>query len=768
MAPGIVYENVAEGADLETGALFEGRKFYVVQRVPNRAALLDAIKANGGFIVQLEKQADWMIADHFRRDCPPGSISYDFVQKSIAKGEVLDPDNFPAGPQLGTARDPGSLVRPAKSTRAHFTADEDRILYKWAKDAQVSGVRVGGNEIYKQFETQHPQHPWQSWRDRYLKKLQHMPASAFTTPENAPPSPPADHSRVVEPPVGRGAGLVKNKDKARAAASEKQTASVGASTSKRPTTKVEKIAGREQFTVDQLKATFTKEDWEDLYAFVEDIDSHSKEDESYDAAWADFAASKDNQTPEQWRQYYEKVVRPQWLSDPVSKRQQIREKVEARHQDTSSSPVKSQSWSQVQDDDVKSQTIASPAPSPKRTVSNILPSDSRLASESTAQQETPKYIRDGYERALKRIRGEADNVPEADVSSRPVKTRRKMSFSPTLIDPEEPMGLVGTHEQPLEVSSVGSQSEFSEQDESDEQSQSQSRAQADGEETEDEEEEEVASDTSYDDYVKSIGPLPPPAYATDDDNDDDDESTTSSTDFVRIAPIPRPPRIPEDDDDEEDNDNEEDEDESLPSNDPTPRAPRHTAFDTQAILTTSSHHLTALPLPPTSSSPPHHPDSDVSTTQSLQEFSSYLRAADDLSTPLHPRPSSPTPSTASHSSSSTAASTPSNAPDPDPPLTARALDAFYSTQSRAGFTPAFTTAALKRTRCRPRLAQAVLAAWREGAALPVRRGVWSAEEDEVVVRGDGAALVALRERHTMDGWGGITERVRFLEAWGGQ
>jgi hypothetical protein len=157
MAASIVYDNAAEGVKLEAGQLFKGYRFWVAQRVPQRTTLLNLIKANGGAEVKLEKHADWMIADHFRRkDCPPGSISYEFVHKSIANGELLDPDDFPAGPTIGTARDPGSIVRPAKGVRAAYTPDEDRILYKWVKDAEASGLRVRGNELYKQLEQKVP------------------------------------------------------------------------------------------------------------------------------------------------------------------------------------------------------------------------------------------------------------------------------------------------------------------------------------------------------------------------------------------------------------------------------------------------------------------------------------------------------------------------------------------------------------------------------------------------------------------------------------
>ena len=154
MASGIIYEDVTEGAELEAGGLFEGKQFWIAQRVPGRKELENVVIANGGTIVKLEKQADYMIADHFRRDCPPGSISYTFVRESVARGELQDPDDHPAGPKVGTAREVGSSSRPAKNTRTPYTPEEDRILYRWAKAAERSGLAISGNELYKQLEAQ--------------------------------------------------------------------------------------------------------------------------------------------------------------------------------------------------------------------------------------------------------------------------------------------------------------------------------------------------------------------------------------------------------------------------------------------------------------------------------------------------------------------------------------------------------------------------------------------------------------------------------------
>ncbi|KAJ4983964.1 transcription factor [Stagonosporopsis vannaccii] len=760
MASAVVYENVTKGADLVAGKLFAGKKFWVAQRVPHRATLLHVIEANGGSVVKLEKLADWMIADHFRKDCPPGTISYDFIHKSIAKGEVLDPNDFPAGPRIGTARDPGSMTRPSKGTRASFTPEDDRILYKWAKDAQSRGAPVSGNEIYKKLEEKHPQHPWQSWRDRYVKKLQFMPPFTFNISDNAPPSPPSDHSaRVAEPPVVKKTVLVKNKDKARAASTEDQLARVRIPTSKEQTTSNTSLIANEpadrgeEYTVEQLAATFTTEDWESLYAFVEEVDSCSRDEDSYERAWTGWAEDRENQTAQQWRQYYEKVVRPQWLRDPVSKREQIKKRVVER---LAASPAKSQSWSQTQDSSVVT-SLAAPSAliDPlQRTVLNMPSSDSGPASESTAQQETPRYIRDGYESALKRVRGGPDDDPETNETPRPAKIRRGLSQSPTQAETEGAVNVVGTQEQPLEIGSSAVNS---------------SSGSSQGQVTRAVNDEEEADSIASDDDVELFTPFFRPTAVED---DEELESVASSTDLVHIAPLPRPPQIPEneeeeeDDEDDEDDEDNEDDDEALPSNSPTPRATRFAAFDTQAILSPSQTQprIPRLPRPNLSSSPPHHPESDASTTQSLQEFSSYLQggAQQHHQQPV-PRPASPSPSTTSTASSAAASS--SSSEDPDAPLSASEMDDFFSAQQRAGFSNAFITAALKRTRCRPGLATAVLEAWRKGDPLPERRGVWSVQEDEAVRAGDGAALAALTTRHTLDGWGGVTERVRFLHAW---
>lgn len=150
-APTIVYDDVAEGGHLK-GELFAGKKFWIAIRIPSRNRYRGLIESNGGQVVLLEKQADYLIADHFRKDCPPGSISYEFIEKSIQNGTIANPDDHLAGPPVGATREVGSISRPTKGSRAAYTAEEDRILYKWVRDHEKQGGSVSGNELYKQLE----------------------------------------------------------------------------------------------------------------------------------------------------------------------------------------------------------------------------------------------------------------------------------------------------------------------------------------------------------------------------------------------------------------------------------------------------------------------------------------------------------------------------------------------------------------------------------------------------------------------------------------
>jgi Rap1 Myb domain len=114
-------------------------------------SLLTYSKANGGEVVPLEKQADILIADHARKDIPPGSISWKFIERSVANGKLENIDDHRAGPPAGTIREVGS-AQPPKKGRTPFTAEDDRILMEWCIRAERKGLSLKGNELYKQLE----------------------------------------------------------------------------------------------------------------------------------------------------------------------------------------------------------------------------------------------------------------------------------------------------------------------------------------------------------------------------------------------------------------------------------------------------------------------------------------------------------------------------------------------------------------------------------------------------------------------------------------
>jgi hypothetical protein len=733
MAGPTVYKHVAEEFDFSSGAgIFAGKKFWVAQRVPSRSRLLDDIKANGGEIVQLEKMADYRIADHFRpTTCAPGTISYTFVEKSIKDGELQDPANHRAGPSLGEAREPGSVYRPTKSGRAAYTAEEDRILYKWVRDAQEAGAQIGGNEIYMQLEAevcinkepflglvanepQYPRHTWQSWRDRYHKQLKNRPPSAFNIPDNAPPSPPSDQSNERMPPAP--ASLMTTKQ---------QTPKTEQTSNTKNLSRKGKSKSKSDYSVQELEGIFTVDDWLELYAFADLIDD-SKGTDEYDTTWAQWAEFKGEQTGEQWQQYYEKVVYPQWLVDPVSKREKIKRQVERKHDEARAS---------------ESQPVTKDPLDSLKNSANIA-SEIKAPSSSTAHPEPSNFYEDQMERFTKRLR--ENDFAEQEEETRlapPTKRRKSESATPTREDSVGSDKEAGTQHQPVEIPSAESSQSTSHSEDAEALMQEQIRSEA--------------LDSGDDDATM---------VNLEEDPEEKEVESIESDDFPdtdQLHPPPPTDNVVSDD---------------LPSNTPTPRAARQKVsyFDTQAILSPTQDSLSrphdhAYGTKPhqrqRSSSPFQQLESDASTTQSLEEFRRSLQEEEDPNQTLYsqapPQPlrlsSSPAPSSAS--------STSTDSGDPDPPLTGDEIDEFYEDRNEEGWSNDYISKALKRTRMRPELAVRVLEAWKDGNPLPNARGIWSIEDDVAVESGDGLELAMLAKKHSLDGWGGITERLLFLEAY---
>ncbi|THV50902.1 hypothetical protein BGAL_0131g00070 [Botrytis galanthina] len=156
----IVYDGVGGG-----GVLFEGKKFFILQRVPMRSRWVEIIRSNGGEVEKIEKNAGIIIADGVRKDSPPGSISWKFIEESAKAGKLVDMEEYRCG---ASER---ANAQPAKSTRTPFTAEDDRILTQWVLEGERLGRKIKGNELYIELAERYPRHTYQSWLDHWKRHL---------------------------------------------------------------------------------------------------------------------------------------------------------------------------------------------------------------------------------------------------------------------------------------------------------------------------------------------------------------------------------------------------------------------------------------------------------------------------------------------------------------------------------------------------------------------------------------------------------------------
>lgn len=158
--------------------------------------MTNGAQRNGGEVVPLEKMADMLIADNVKRGGappPPGAYTWKWIEFSVRNHSLQPKEDY-----LITAAAPRAIgsSAPAKATRTPFTNHDDLVLTKFVLAKETSGEGTMGNEIYREFERkvsrtlliferilagsvstvtdeqlQHPQHPWQSWRERWVKHL---------------------------------------------------------------------------------------------------------------------------------------------------------------------------------------------------------------------------------------------------------------------------------------------------------------------------------------------------------------------------------------------------------------------------------------------------------------------------------------------------------------------------------------------------------------------------------------------------------------------
>ncbi|OKL56350.1 hypothetical protein UA08_08534 [Talaromyces atroroseus] len=172
-----------------TGTLFAGYSFWLSAQVPQRHRFRELIEINGGIVEVLEKDADIKLVDHAKRDLPLHS----FVEKSIQNGRLEDLEDHRAGQYT---RPVGAPTVPARGSRVPYTLQDDQILWDWLQPYEKRKDQIAGNLIYQELAHQHPRHTFQSWRDRYLKRIRGRPRPGGPTQDAKPDSPEQVSSQV--------------------------------------------------------------------------------------------------------------------------------------------------------------------------------------------------------------------------------------------------------------------------------------------------------------------------------------------------------------------------------------------------------------------------------------------------------------------------------------------------------------------------------------------------------------------------------------------
>ncbi|KAI0903778.1 TRF2-interacting telomeric protein/Rap1 C terminal domain-containing protein [Ustulina deusta] len=190
-APGIPYSGVLarkgvdnDSADVDAG-VFRGLKFWVSIRVPQRKVCVGTIEENGGTVVPKEGNADILICDEAREPVP-GSYSYQLISDAVKEGSLDMKEDYMCNslaPRLGTSN---KRAPKPKLTRTTFTEQDDRILAKFVTERERLGQPIGGNDIYKELAQEYPRHTWQSWRDRWAKKLKSIPRPPVSDKKQSP------------------------------------------------------------------------------------------------------------------------------------------------------------------------------------------------------------------------------------------------------------------------------------------------------------------------------------------------------------------------------------------------------------------------------------------------------------------------------------------------------------------------------------------------------------------------------------------------------
>ncbi|PYH45093.1 putative transcription factor Rap1 [Aspergillus saccharolyticus JOP 1030-1] len=162
------------GPSAGDGTLFRGKHFWLSHNVPQRNRFKELIEQNGGSIRLFERDAEIKLVDHKRKNLPPDTYSFKFVEDSLREGRMQNLEPYRAGPS--EARPVGASYIPTRNHKVPYTIADDQVLWDWVQQYERDPTAsIAGNKIYQELATKNPRHTFQSYRDRYLKRLRGRP-----------------------------------------------------------------------------------------------------------------------------------------------------------------------------------------------------------------------------------------------------------------------------------------------------------------------------------------------------------------------------------------------------------------------------------------------------------------------------------------------------------------------------------------------------------------------------------------------------------------
>ncbi|CAD6449390.1 dfd478a8-0622-41fd-a666-2b5044d37c39 [Sclerotinia trifoliorum] len=318
----IVYDGVGGG-----GALFEGMKFFILQRVPMRSRWIELVQSNGGEVTKFEKKAQIIIADGARKDAPPESVSWKFIEESAKAGKLVDMEAHRCGAQAGTISERATAQLP-RTTRTLYTAEDDRILTKWVLKAERMGRPTKGNQIYMELAARYPQHTYQSWLDhwkRYLLPRHEAGKLHYDTEDGDSPSPERQPKPAKKEPAKPPPTRIPHEQVQTGASKERVPVPDSSSLPRHSGSRSSRPAFSKASSseVDTRKPVdgrpFTKED--DSFLQKEFVAICNIDPNKEIAAWEAWTRAHPDHTAQEWRNYFHEDFYPREMKERAMKKQ---------------------------------------------------------------------------------------------------------------------------------------------------------------------------------------------------------------------------------------------------------------------------------------------------------------------------------------------------------------------------------------------------------------------------------------------------------------